>query len=56
MKLQMILLLFSFDLPPNPGQNEEINLSLYFHSSLWCLKRFCEALIKPFETPQRSVK
>ena len=25
---------------PNPGQKEKINLSFYFHTSLWCLKRF----------------
>ena len=36
----------------------KINLNFYFHT-LWCLKRFYEGLkafIKPFETPQRSVK
>ena len=42
-----------------------INL-FFFHTSLWCLKRFYEGLkslhktfktfIKPFEAPQRSVK
>ena len=44
---------------PNPGRREKINLNFYFHTSLWCLKRFYEdlkAFIKPFEAPQRSVK
>ena len=37
----------------------KIKFNFYFHTSLWCLKRFyegLEALIKPFEVPQRSVK
>ena len=37
----------------------KIKLNFYFHTSLWCLKRFYEgfkAFIKPFEAPQRSVK
>ena len=37
----------------------KIELSFYFDTSLWCLKRFYEgikAFIKPFEAPQRSVK
>ena len=29
---------------PNPGWREKINLNLYFHTSLWCLKRFYEDL------------
>ena len=29
---------------PDPGQREKINLNFYFHTSLWCLKRFCEGL------------
>ena len=33
----------------------KIELNFYFHTSLWCLKRFY-AFIKPFEAPQRSVK
>ena len=44
---------------PNPRQREKINLNFYFHTSLWCLKRFYErlkGLIKRFEAPQRSVK
>ena len=44
---------------PDPGQKGKINLKFYFHTSLWCLKGFMEALktfIKPFEGPQRSVK
>ena len=27
-----------------PGRREKINLNLYFHTSLWCLKRFYEGL------------
>ena len=27
---------------PNPRQKEKINLNFYFHTSLWCLKRFLE--------------
>ena len=37
----------------------KIELNFYFHTSLWCLKRFYEGLkafIKPFEAPQRSMK
>ena len=35
-----------------------IGKRFYFHTSLWCLKRFYEdkALIKPFEAPQIGVK
>ena len=29
---------------PNPGRREKINLNLYFHTSLWCLKWFYEGL------------
>ena len=29
---------------PDPGQRENINLNFYFHTSLWCLKRFYEGL------------
>ena len=25
---------------PDPGQSEKSNLNFYFHTSLWCLKRF----------------
>ena len=28
----------------NPGQSEKIKLNFYFHTSLWCLKRFYEGL------------
>ena len=35
---------------PSPGRGEEIKLNLYFHTTLWCLKRFYE---EPFEAPQR---
>ena len=41
---------------PNPRRREKIKLNFDFHASLWCLKRFNEGLIKPFEAPQRSVK
>ena len=41
---------------PNPERRENIKLNFYFQISLWCLKRFYEAFIKPFEAPQRSVK
>ena len=39
----------------------KIKLNFYFHTSLWCLKRFYEGFkglegIKPFEAPQRIVK
>ena len=29
---------------PDPGRREKINLNFYFHTSLWCLKRFYEGL------------
>ena len=41
---------------PNPGRREKINLSLYFHSSLRCLKVFMKAfkvLIKPCGTTKK---
>ena len=25
---------------PDPGRKEKINVNFYFHTSLWCLKRF----------------
>ena len=28
----------------NSGRREKINLNFYFHTSLWCLKRFYEGL------------
>ena len=40
---------------PYPERIEKINLDLYFHTSLWCLKRFYEGL-KAFEAPKKSVK
>ena len=58
----------------NPSRQEscieiKINSNVYFHTSLWCLKRFYEGLgaskgfmktfkvfMKYFEAPQRSVK
>ena len=45
---------------PDPGQREKINLNFYFHTSLWCLKRYFmkgfKVFIKPFKAPQRKVK
>ena len=32
----------------------KINLNFYFQTSLWYLKGFMKALIKPFEAPQRN--
>ena len=29
---------------PDPGRTEKINLNFYFHTSLWCFKRFYEGL------------
>ena len=29
---------------PIPDQEKKINLNIYLHTSLWCLKRFCEDL------------
>ena len=29
---------------PDPRRREKIDLNFYFHTSLWCLKRFYEAL------------
>ena len=29
---------------PNPGRREKKKLIFYFHTSLWCLKRFSEGL------------
>ena len=53
--------LFQYLTLPAPILDEEkkINLNFYFHTSLWCLRRFYEGLkafIKPSEAPQRSVK
>ena len=51
--------LLAYPSRPNPRRREKINLNFYFHTSLWCLKRFYESLkglYKPFEAPPRSVK
>ena len=29
---------------PNPGQSEKFKLKFYFHTSLWCFKRFYKGL------------
>ena len=34
---------------PNPGRREAINISFYFYTSLWCLKRFYEGTTKKCE-------
>ena len=36
----------------------ELGLNVYFHTSLWCLRRFedFKDFIKPFEAPKRRVK
>ena len=31
-------------LRPNPGRREKISLNFYFHTSLWCSKKFYESL------------
>ena len=30
--------------PDDPGRREKFNLKFYFHTSLWCIKRFYEGL------------
>ena len=35
---------------PNPGRREKTKLNCYFHTSLWCLKRFYECLKGPHKT------
>ena len=43
----------------DPGQRQNINVNFYFHTSLWDGRRFYEGLksfIKPFDSPQRSVR
>ena len=35
--------------PPNPGRREKIKVNFYFHTSLWCLKRFYESSTKKCE-------
>ena len=35
---------------PNTGRREKINLNVYFHTSLWCLKRFYEGLKGLYQT------
>ena len=30
--------------PPDPGREKKINLNFYFHTSLWCFKRFYKGL------------
>ena len=35
---------------PNTGRREKINLNVYFHTSLWCLKKFYEGLKGLYQT------
>ena len=35
---------------PDPGRGEKTNLNFYFHTSLWCLKRFNEGLKGLYKT------
>ena len=41
-----------------PRRREKNKLNVYFHTSLWCLKKFYEGLkgLKPYGAPYRSVK
>ena len=41
---------------PDPGRREKINLNFYFHTSLWCLKRFYEGLLGLSETFRGTIK
>ena len=41
---------------PSPGQREKINLNMYFHTSLWCPKRFNEDLKVPHKNLLRHHK
>ena len=41
---------------PDHGRREKINLNFYFHTSLWCLKRFYESLLRPSENLLRHHK
>ena len=34
---------------PDPGRTEKINLSFYFHTSLWYLKRFYGTFLRHHE-------
>ena len=41
---------------PNPGRREKIKLNFYFHTSLWCLKRFYEGLYDLHKTFRGTTK
>ena len=41
---------------PDPRRREKINLNFYFHTSLWCLKRFYKGLHKTFWDTTKIVK
>ena len=38
----------------DPGRREKINSNFYFHTSLWCLKRFYEGLKGLHETASKG--
>ena len=40
---------------PDPGRKEKINLNCYCHTSLWCLKRFCNGLYGIFGNYSRKI-
>ena len=42
-KINVLGIIFSSS-RPDPWQREKFNLTFYFHTSLWCLKRFYEGL------------
>ena len=44
--IMMIELLHLNPSRPDPGQREKLNLNFYFHTSLWCLKRFYGGLLR----------
>ena len=56
MKLLVLLFILKLYARININIFNIFNLNFYFHTSLWYLKRFYEAFIKPFEVPQRSMK
>ena len=41
---------------PDPGRKKKYNLNFYFHTSLWCLKRFYEGLKDVYKTFWRTTK
>ena len=37
---------------PDPGRREKINLNFYFHTSLWCLRKFYKGPLYPLKAPE----